>query len=265
MQRRHFLTFALSTLGSYAFADEIKIADMLEKFLDASTIKPSAFLSVQELLVLERTRQRLNRVRADIGHGRFNIISYDEMLRRARNYSSIGTFENDELALMERLFYENTNEYGFFGMRTCESLSTKINEKELKRFARSGHFLFKGEALEAWEKIRKDVGKEIVLTSGVRGVAKQMSLFVNKIAFLDGRIEEAAKAIAPPGHSYHSIGDFDVGQAGFGDGNFSAEFAKTRVFKKLVELGYVKIRYTQGNADGVQYEPWHIEIVGKHS
>ena len=55
--------------------------------------------------------------------------------------------------------------------------------------------------------------------------------------------------------------DFDVGKIGFGRKNFTEAFATTDEFKKLVDLGYVEIRYPEGNTFGVRYEPWHIKVV----
>ena len=67
--------------------------------------------------------------------------------------------------------------------------------------------------------------------------------------------------LAPPGHSYHALGDFDVGKKGFGHKNFSDEFSATEEYKRLSDLGYIDIRYPQNNPFGVRYEPWHIKVV----
>lgn len=219
------------------------------------------FLHVGELATFESLRERLGSVRRYVGFGNFNIISFDTVLYYARNVSSIGAFTPAELALVEKLFYEETAQYGFYGKRTCESLTTTIDEKETIKVPRSGHYLLKGEALSAFERLQKDVGESLILTSGVRSVAKQMSLFLDKIKSCGGNISLAAKSIAPPGHSYHSIGDFDVGKKGLGYLNFTEEFAKTEEFAMLQTLPYIKTRYIPNNPDGVQFEPWHIQIV----
>jgi len=99
------------------------------------------------------------------------------------------------------------------------------------------------------------------LTSGIRSVVKQMHLFLSKVLQTDGNLSQASRSLAPPGYSYHGIGDFDVGQAGFGADNFTARFAGTQAFKKLHSLDYVDIRYTNGNKLGVRFEPWHIKVV----
>jgi LAS superfamily LD-carboxypeptidase LdcB len=105
------------------------------------------------------------------------------------------------------------------------------------------------------------MGKSIVLTSGVRGVVKQMYLFLAKAVRSDGNLSMASRSLAPPGHSFHGNGDFDVGKVGYGYRNFTEDFAKTAEFKRLEELGYIRIRYHEKNPFGVRFEPWHIKVV----
>ena len=71
----------------------------------------------------------------------------------------------------------------------------------------------------------------------------------------------ASRSLAPPGHSFHGIGDFDVGKKGYGHRNFTADFAETDEFKRLKQLGFVKIRYHETNPFGVRYEPWHVKVI----
>ncbi|MCK5517135.1 MAG: D-alanyl-D-alanine carboxypeptidase family protein, partial [Desulfobulbaceae bacterium] len=75
-----------------------------------------------------------------------------------------------------------------------------------------------------------------------------------------GNLSLASRSLAPPGYSYHATGDFDVGQKGFGGGNFSEEFTTTPVFKRLARRGLVEYRYKRDNMLGVRYEPWHIKL-----
>ena len=105
------------------------------------------------------------------------------------------------------------------------------------------------------------MGDTVVLTSGVRGVAKQMYLFVNKAVDTGGNLSMASRSLAPPGYSFHGAGDFDVGKKGFGYRNFTEDFARTDEYKKLRDLGYIDIRYPMGNLYGVRYEPWHVKVV----
>jgi len=100
----------------------------------------------------------------------------------------------------------------------------------------------------------------VVLTSGVRSVIKQFMLFLTKAYHHDGNLSLASRSLAPPGYSYHGVGDFDVGQIGFGVDNFTARFVETDVFQRLADLGYIDLRYQQDNPWGVRFEPWHIKI-----
>lgn len=110
-------------------------------------------------------------------------------------------------------------------------------------------------------RVREDLGGSIVLTSGIRSVVKQTHLFLAKAIQSRGNLSCASRSLAPPGHSFHGIGDFDVGKVGLGAGNFTAEFARTDEFRRLVDLGYVDMRYPSDNLLGVRFEPWHIKVV----
>jgi len=110
-------------------------------------------------------------------------------------------------------------------------------------------------------RLMKDIGPTLILTSGVRGVMKQLSLHLDKIKSEKGNITMASRSLVPPGFSYHTVGDFDVGKRGWGYQNFTSNFARTEEFWNLQKLSYVSTRYTIGNGDGVRYEPWHVKIV----
>ena len=129
-----------------------------------------------------------------------------------------------------------------------------------KKISSSGHYLLKGESLDHYKQIRKDVGEELLLTSGIRNNVKQMHLFLAKAFQSDGNMSKASRSLAPPGHSYHNAGDFDVGKIGLGELNFTADFSHTEEYQRLTRLGYVDIRYTDTNQFGVRYEPWHIKL-----
>ncbi len=87
-----------------------------------------------------------------------------------------------------------------------------------------------------------------------------MQLFVDKAVTTDGNLSQASRSLAPPGYSYHAIGDFDIGKIGAGLDNFNEAFADTDEYKRLVDLGYADIRYTPTNPFGVRHEPWHIKM-----
>ena len=205
--------------------------------------------------------KRLDRVQNLVGHGNFNVVSFDEMLGFGSRYASIGEFSKEEKLFLEELFSANASRYGFLGKKVITRLTKPVPERDRKKIRQTGHFLYRGDSVALYRKLKKDLGDGIVLTSGIRSVVKQTHLFLAKTIQSKGNLSKASRSLAPPGHSYHGIGDFDVGKVGFGRKNFSEEFARTDEFKKLVELGYVDIRYPRDNMFGVRYEPWHIKVV----
>jgi D-alanyl-D-alanine carboxypeptidase len=220
------------------------------------------FLAAEQRPLLLQLLQRLNRVQQTVGHGNFALLGVDEMRRYARNYSVIGELTPDELALLEQLFYTDAGSYGFYGEKPLDSLTAAIDSRALLRQHGSSQYLFKGEAQRLYLKIQQALGGELVLTSGVRGVVKQMHLFLSKAAAFDGNLSLASRSLAPPGYSFHGIGDFDVGKRGWGARNFTTDFADTEEFRRLRELGFVTMRYPADNQLGVRYEPWHIKVRG---
>lgn len=218
------------------------------------------YLHEANALLLLPTVRRLERVQAYVGHANFNLLSFDEMLYFARNYSEIGAFEAAELAFMDEVFHTDASDYGFFGDKVTPELNHRILQKDVIKIAGSGHYLHRGESLRHFEQIRRDIGEQIQLTSGIRNNVKQMHLFLAKTLQSRGNLSKASRSLAPPGYSYHNAGDFDVGKAGLGEQNFTADFSNTEEYQRLIRLGYVDIRYTDDNAFGVRFEPWHIKL-----
>ena len=219
------------------------------------------YLSEINQLLLQPTIGRLERVQRFIGHGNFNLIGFDEMLYFARNYEEIGTFDPAELAFLEEIFFNDATEYGFFGEKVNSELTSRITQSEVEKIDGSGHYLLRGESLDQYNLIRGDVGENLLLTSGIRNVVKQMHLFLAKTRQSNGNLSKASRSLAPPGYSFHGIGDFDVGKIGLGEANFTIDFSNTEEFQRLITLGYLDIRYTDTNRYGVRYEPWHIKII----
>jgi len=205
--------------------------------------------------------KRLKRIRRYVGYGNFNILSFDKALFYARNYSKIGAFSKKELELLDKLFYEDPKKYGFFGKKTTLNITQKIITKNIIKVPHTGHYLYKGKPLSDYNRIKKDVGHDVILTSGIRNVVKQMSLYMKKIYSLNGNITKASRSLAPPAYTYHAISDFDVGKKGFGEANFTEQFTTTKEFKNLKKLEYISLRYTVHNKEGVRYEPWHIKVI----
>jgi zinc D-Ala-D-Ala carboxypeptidase len=219
------------------------------------------FLEQAEYPVLVSVFKRLDRVQNLVGHGNFNILGFDEMLRYSKQYSSVGAFPKIESEFLEKTFSINAKQYGFFGDKVIESLTSVVPKKDRKKMPRTGHFLYRGDSEALYLNVKKDIGPSIVLTSGIRNVVKQTHLFLAKTIQSKGNLSRASRSLAPPGHSFHGIGDFDVGKVGFGGKNFTSDFSETQEFQKLVELGYVDMRYPLHNLLGVRYEPWHIKVV----
>ena len=220
-----------------------------------------AHLEQDQFPVLISSFKRIDRVQSLVGHGNFNVVSFDEMLSYGRRYSIVGEFATEEKAFLEELFAANATRYGFLGKKVIDKLTASIPAKDRKKVGRTGHFLYRGKSERLYKKLQQDLGTSVVLTSGIRGIVKQTHLFLAKTIQSKGNLSKASRSLAPPGHSYHGVGDFDVGKVGFGRKNFTQAFADTDEFRKLVDLGYVAIRYPQGNRFGVRYEPWHIKVV----
>jgi len=238
-----------------------RVDDYLEKIrnFDAD-FATDIYLDERNSLLLMPTLTRLERVQNFVGHANFNLLSFDEMLYFARNYSDVGAFEKAELDFMDEIFNADATRYGFFGEKITPTLNHRILQKDVEKIAGSGHYLLKGESLNHFLQIRKDVGAELLLTSGIRNNVKQMHLFLAKAWQSSGNLSKASRSLAPPGHSFHGVGDFDVGKNGLGEMNFTADFSHTPEFQRLITLGYVDIRYTDTNEFGVRYEPWHIKL-----
>ena len=208
----------------------------------------------------ESTLNRLLRLQKLVGYGNFNILNFPDAISLASSYSSVGEFSKDELNFMETIFYEDGQRYGFMGQKPLKEITDQVNKKEVIKIPHTGNFLYKERSIKVYEEIKKELGDKVILTSGVRSVMKQFILFLNKVHDNKGNLSLASRSLAPPGYSFHGNGDFDVGQKGYGKLNFTEHFTETEVFKRLSEMGYLKLRYPQDNNLGVRYEPWHIKI-----
>jgi len=210
--------------------------------------------------LLDATLERLKRLQRCVGFSNFYLLDFDKALAAARTFAAVGAFSKSELGFMEMLFYEDGSRYGFFGEKPIKRLTQRIEKDNVEEIPGTGNFVFKGPALALYRKMQAAVGDELILTSGVRSVVKQFMLFMNKASNSSGNLSLASRSLAPPGYSFHGVGDFDVGQAGFGVANFTDRFAQSAVFKKLTDLGYVDLRYQLDNLLGVRFEPWHIKV-----
>ena len=270
MNRRNFLnqaklltiTTLSSTIAAPILMADVKIITPNDSIGQTLNVEHSdIFLPGEYQKALKSLRYKLKMVQRHVGYGNFNILSFDDMLFIGRNYSKIGKFTKLELEFIESIFYYDPRVHGFYGDRITYSLTDKIYKKALYKVPRTGHYLYKGKTLAAYNHMKKDIGNSIILTSGVRSVVKQLKLFVDKLYSKKANLSLTSRSIAPPAFTYHSIGDFDIGKKGFGYANFTARFALTDEFREMKKLKYIDMRYTVNNKDGVRYEPWHIKII----
>lgn len=279
MKRREFLkSLALVVLGgsiapevfaqslessSISLTDKLNdhIKDYLHKMKNFNmTHSSDVKIDRVQYSTFKSTVLRLRRLQQYAGHGNFQILSFDGGLNMARRSAEVGEFTKKELNFMEMLFYKEASNYGFLGQKPIKKLTERVNKKNVTKIPYSGNYLYRGRPVETFNNIKKLMGDMVIMTSGVRSVMKQFLLFMNKAYKYNGNLSLASRSLAPPGYSYHGIGDFDVGQAGLGSFNFTNRFTNTEVYKKLVDHGYLKLRYPKKNMLGVRFEPWHIEI-----
>jgi hypothetical protein len=241
---------------------EIRQADIKDHLdIENGTPPEPIIASGEELETLKAVQGKLAAVARYVGQGNFNIIDFDRTKQIASSAPSIGAFTDEQIAYIEALFYRDAKEYGFYGEKVLNELTFTIDPKDVVKIPASGHYLYKEQSVEVFNKVKKDIGETIFLTSGVRGIPKQIYLFLSKTVFCKGNYSEASRSLAPAGYSYHAIGDFDVGKVGLGERNFTQDFAATREYEMLMQLGYIAIRYPRGNPFGVYFEPWHVEVV----
>ncbi len=238
-----------TAVGPYA-----KIREFDRSWID------DVFIERQRIPLLHTLSARLARAQNFVGHGHFNLLGFDELLQYGRNFAKVGRFQTAEQELLDEVFHTDAARYGFFGDKVLDKLGARISKRDTQKVPGSGHSLLRGSSLDKYQRIRRDVGGSLQLTSGIRGLAKQFQLFLAKVVETEGNLSQASRSLAPPGYSYHAVGDFDVGKQGFGLDNFTESFANTDEYKRLIELGYVAIRYTETNPFGVRHEPWHIKI-----
>lgn len=238
----------------------------------------------QELRLLNACRIKLIKVMRTVGFGRFNFIDFRSVFETAASrkkiYRDNGKIEHNipfsdaEQNYMHMLFNFDAEKYGFYGKKVINTFDHAVRRTDLTRIAKSGHYLFKGAPVKLYNEIVERCVRygehqkrplNIVLTSGVRNVPKQMYLFLSKAHRVRGNLSAASRSLAPPGYSWHGTSDFDVGKPKAGMTNFSPRFTNTRQFRVLKKMGYLKLlRYPQDNLRGVRFEPWHI-MVGRNS
>lgn len=218
------------------------------------------FLDAENIPLLRSCLDRFNRIIDCVGYANFHLLGFDKAVSLAKTQVGIGEFHRAELGFLEFLFFRDAAVYGFQGEKPVRELTHVVKTDRVTKVGNTGHFLYTGAPLELYRRIQRDIGSEVFLTSGIRGVINQFYLFMKKAVDRDGNLSLASRSLAPPGYSYHGVCDFDVGQTGFGALNFTSRFTETSVFEKLTRLKYVNLRYVEDNRVGVRFEPWHIKV-----
>jgi hypothetical protein len=250
------------TAGRADVGHDAHIKDYLNKIERFDDSHPGdLYLDGKNLSLLQASLDRLIRVEQTVGHGLFALIGIDQAIRTARMYPSIGAFTRSELDFLEMIFYRDGAHYGFLGEKPLPRFTDTLKASQTVKIRNTGNYLYKGRSIETYRMIRRALGDDLVLTSGLRSVTKQFMLFLSKAARSGGNLSQASRSLAPPGYSFHGVGDFDVGQRGYGSDNFTWRFTESPVYAKLIDLGFTRLRYTEKNALGVRFEPWHIKVV----
>lgn len=237
--------------------NEENIKDSLNMSFTHKKTLTDIFVQENEIALFDSTFLKVKKVLKTVGYGNFNFISLDNSFKYVK-------FSKDEKNLLTKLFEFDAKEYGFKGKKVITNITNKINRNDIKYIKGTGHYLFKNVEKTYLEMIKKgietDPSIKPILTSGVRNIVKQLYLFMNKTRKVNYNLSKASKYLAPPGHSYHGISDFDVGRKGYGSLNFESDFEKTEEFQTLTKLGYLQLRYGKNNNQGVIYEPWHVKV-----
>ena len=210
--------------------------------------------------MIPATIARLGRIQRHFGHGYFNILAFNQLLKSAAATIGIGRFTVEEMGLLQWLFYQDAATYGFMGERVVNDLLADMRPSLLHYDTQSGQYLYKRRSKPLFDRMRADIGPDLILTSGVRGIPKQSALFLAKLIACDGNVSMASRSLAPPGYSFHFSGDFDVGSAQLAGENFSRAFSRSEVYRMMQRLPYVTLRYPDQNQAGVRFEPWHVKV-----
>ncbi|WP_287130070.1 D-alanyl-D-alanine carboxypeptidase family protein [Candidatus Cyanaurora vandensis] len=111
----------------------------------------------------------------------------------------------------------------------------------------------------------RQAGVFIVPISGFRDLKYQENLFNRNVARLGG-VRQARKVSAPPGYSEHHTGyAIDLGDGKAPGTVLKSSFERTACFRWLkvnaARYGF-ELSFDRGNAQKVNYEPWHWRFIG---
>jgi len=121
-------------------------------------------------------------------------------------------------------------------------------------------------ALLAMQRAAATDGIDLVLLSAFRDRDLQSELFFEIKSERAQVASERAKVSAPPGFSEHHTGyAVDLGDGGRADTHLQRSFETTPAFRWLQEHAarhHFRLSFTEDNAQGVSYEPWHWRYEG---
>lgn len=140
---------------------------------------------------------------------------------------------------------------------------------ELVSLTNNPAILMQPKAADSFEKMRAAAqaeGVTLMPISGFRTEEDQEYLFFEIKAERAQTPETRAQVSAPPGYSEHHTGyAIDIGDATDPDSDLSVAFEATAAFQWLETNAArysFELSFPEGNAQGVQYEPWHWRYVG---
>lgn len=139
----------------------------------------------------------------------------------------------------------------------------------LTALSADGHIKLRPSAAEAFTAMQADAqqaGVSLVPLSGYRSRHDQEQLFFGVKAERNQSVSQRADVSAPPGYSEHHTGyAIDIGDANQPKANLDPRFEQTAAFgwlKANAQRFNFELSFAKGNAQGVNFEPWHWRFVG---
>jgi hypothetical protein len=210
------------------------------------------YVRSSEREVFNSAYKKLSGLLYKVGYVKFSALDISQA-------SAMVSFSSDELDYLKKLFTFDASNYGFYGDKPLTNFEARIQTSNLTQA--NGILCFDGKTLNKFKKIKEIIGDDVYMTSGIRSVVKQTYLFMYKTRQCDYNLSMASRTVAPPGYSYHGVGDFDIGSKKLSlTQNFTDRFADTDVFKQAAKDGFISLRYGLENKLGVRYEPWHVKV-----
>ena len=156
--------------------------------------KDDIIISGADYGILRSTVKRLFRLQSYMGHGYFYTLSFTGGIYMSGKDPAVGKFPASEIEFLEKIFYADAANYGFLGHKPIQNINLRINRKEIVRDSLTGSYLYKGAPVETFKKIKRILGDNVILTSGVRGLMKQFLLFLNKVYRNNGNVSLASRS-----------------------------------------------------------------------